>query len=365
MHLQLMRICIILMHTRGDIMKMTLKEISEKTGLSVSVLSRVASGNGYVSEDKRVKAEQALIDYGYHRALPHAIGTHLMDDTILIVAGATGNTYEEIIQHLTAAAHKAGKHVLTAHTHYDSALEEEYLCFAQRLGVYGIVMLSIPEKASTIHLIRECRIPFVLVGRYLSSLPTDTVTQDSYEMGILAAKAFIKAGHTRIGYLGGHMESSITRDKQLGFTDQLRQHNLLLPPEWTAYGRLDYLSGAEYAHTLLSMDDAPTALFVSNDLMAIGLVDVLLRAGVRIPEDLSLICCDRTHSSDTYPIALDRLCVQNSDNFAKDYSATIMRLLNARHKDPSRPRRMVMFDATHLKGTTISAPRASASLLPH
>lgn len=346
-------------------MKTTLKEISQKTGLSLSVLSRVASGNGYVSEDKRAKAQQALHDYGYQRALPHAAGSQLMQDTIVMIAGASGNTYEEIIECLTAAAHKCGKHVFIAHTHYDSTLEEEYLRFAQRLGVYGIVMMSIPEKDSTIRLIRECRIPFVLVGRYIASLPTDTVTQDSYEMGILAAKAFIKAGHTRVGYLGGQMESSITRDKQLGFTDQLRQHNIVLPPEWTAYGRLDYLSGAEYAHTLLAMEDAPTALFISNDLMAIGLIDVLLRAGVRIPEDLSLICCDRTHSSDTYPIALDRLCVQNSEHFARDYIATIMRLLHARHKDPSRPRRMVMFEATHLKGATIASPRASASLLPH
>lgn len=341
-------------------MKPTLKEISEKTGLSVSVLSRVASGNGYVSEDKRRAAEEALQACGYHRPLPHAMGTQLMDDVILVIAGSTGNTYQEIIGALTTIAHKSSKRVLTAHTHYDSALEEEYLRFAQRLGVYGIVMLSIPEKASTIHLIRECKIPFVLAGRYLTSLPTDTVTQDSYEMGILAAREFIHAGHTRIGYLGGHMESSITRDKQLGFTDQLREHNLSLPERWIAYGRLDYQSGAEYAQTLLDMDDAPTALFVSNDLMTIGLIDVLLRAGVRIPEDLSLICCDRTPSSDTYPIALDRLCVKDADA----YVPTIMRLLNARHKDPSRPRRMVMFEAAHLKGKTISAPRVSPSLLP-
>lgn len=340
-------------------MKTTLKEISAKTGLSVSVLSRVASGNGYVSDDKRALAEQALQQYGYRRPLPRTSGAHLMDDVILIIAGATGNTYQDIICALTAAAHKSSKRVLTAHTNYDSALEEEYLRFAQRLGVYGIVMLSIPEKASTIHLIRQCRIPFVLAGRYLTSLPTDTVTQDSYEMGSIAAQEFIRAGHTRIGYLGGHKESSITRDKQLGFTDHLQEHSLALPEKWIAYGRLDYQSGAEYAHTLLAMEDAPTALFVSNDLMTIGLIDVLRRAGVRIPEDLSLICCDKTHSSDTYPIALDRLSIENSDA----YAPTIMRLLNARHKDPSRPHRMVMFEAKHLKGATIAAPRQSASLL--
>lgn len=340
-------------------MKTTLKEISEKTGLSVSVLSRVASGSGYVSADKRARAEQALAEHGYRRAQPHPAGTNLMDDVILIIAGATGNTYQEIICRLTSAAHKASKRVLVAHTDYNPVLEEEYLRLAQRLGVYGLVMLSAPENRSTAHLIRECSIPLVLVARYTSMTSTDIVTQDSYEMGTLACQKFLDAGHTRMGYLGGHRESSITRDKQLGYSDQLKEAGLALAPEWTAYGALDYKSGAQYAQTLLSMEDAPTALFVSNDLMAIGLSDALLNAGVRIPEDLSLICCDKTLPSDTYHLPLDRLYIEWGDTVP-----TIMRLLNARHSDFSRPRRMVTFDTQYLPGSTIAAPRKRASLLP-
>ena len=221
-------------------------------------------------------------------------------------------------------------------------------------------MLSIPEKQSTVHLIRDCKIPFVLSGRYLSSLPTDTVTQDSYEMGTIAAKEFLAAGHTRIGYLGGHFESSITRDKQLGFSDMLREAGVELPPKWISYGALDYQSGADYGRELLKMQDAPTALFVSNDLMAIGLMEVLLSAGLKIPQDLSIICCDRTPASDTYPIKLTRMTVRDAEN----YASTIMRLLNARAKDSSRPRRMVMFEPEFLPGTTVGTPRERAALLP-
>lgn len=340
-------------------MKITLKEISEQTGLSVSVLSRVASGNGYVSEDKRIKAEHALETYGYRRSMPHPAGAQQMDDVILVIAGATGNTYQEIIRRLTSAAHKASKKVLTAHTDYSSALEEEYLRFAQRMGVYGVIMLSAPENRSTSHLIRECTIPIVLVARYTSMTSTDIVTQDSYEMGTLACQKFLAAGHTRLGYLGGHMESSITRDKQLGYADQLVEAGLSLLPEWTAFGALSYQSGAEYARQLLRMDNAPTALFVSNDLMAMGLADTLLDAGVRVPQDLSLICCDKTLASDTYHLALDRMYIDWGETVP-----TVMRLLNARRSDPSRPRRMVTFDTLYLPGETIAAPRERAALLP-
>ena len=341
-------------------MKITLKEISEKTGLSISVLSRVASGSGYVSEDKRVRAEQALEAYNYKRSLPHTSTSPLMDDVILVISGASDGTYQWLIRQLTITAHKHNKRVLIAHTAYNSVLEEEYLRFAQRLGVYGIVMLSIPEKQSTVHLIRDCKIPFVLAGRYLSSLPTDTVTQDSYEMGTIAAKDFLAAGHTRIGYLGGHFESSITRDKQLGFSDMLREAGVELPPKWISYGALDYQSGADYGQELLTIQDAPTALFVSNDLMAIGLMEVLLSAGLKIPQDLSIICCDKTPASDTYPIKLTRMTVRDAEN----YASTIMRLLNARAKDSSRPRRMVMFEPEFLPGTTVGTPRERAALLP-
>lgn len=338
-------------------MRMTLREISARTGLSVSVLSRVASGNGYVSADKRKQAEEALRQYRYSRVLPKSVNEGLMQDIVLVIAGATGNTYQQIISELTLCAHKANRKVLTAHTHYDEAFEAEYLRFAQRVDAYGVVMLSVPESRSMARLLRESRTPIVLVGRYSSMIATDVVSQDSYEMGMLAARKLLRAGHTRVGYLGGHVESSITRDKQQGFVDALKDAGLSLKPEWTLYGELNYASGMISAQQLLEMDDAPTALFVSNDLMAMGLIDRLTAAGRHIPQDLSIICCDKTLSSDTYRIPLDRLYIDWGQT-----ASTVFRLLKAQREEHDLLHRVVLFETEYAEGASIAAPRKKSAL---
>ncbi len=338
-------------------MKVTLSQIARETGLSPAVLSRVVSGNGYVSPAMRQRVQLALEQYGYSRARPHTSAGQRMDNVILIIAGATANTYHDIIREFTISARKISKKVLTVHTNYESEVEEEYLRFAQQMGFYGVVMLSVVETRSMARLIRESGIPVVMMGRYTARTMTDIVTQDSYEMGTMAANYLTQAGHTRLGYLGGHTQSSITQDKQNGYMDQLEYLGVDLPQRWTAYGALDYKSGVAYGKTLLAMDEAPTGLFVSNDLMAMGVIDELSRAGCRVPQDLSVICCDKTLASDTYHLPLNRLYIDWGQA-----SKPALHLLTMRHDDPARPRQLVTFDTQYIVGQTIAAPRGRLSL---
>ena len=337
---------------------MTLSQIARETGLSPAVLSRVVSGNGYVSPDMRKKAQLALEQYGYSRAKPRAHDGQKMDNVILIVTGATSNTYHDIIRQFTISARKASKKVLTVHTNYESEVEEESLRFAQQMGFYGVLMLSVVETRSMARLIRESSIPVVMMGRYTARTVTDIVTQDSYEMGIMAANCLTQAGHTRLGYLGGHAQSSITQDKQSGYEDQLEYLGMELPPRWTAYGALDYQSGAAYGKQLLAMEEAPTGLFVSNDLMAMGVLDELTRAGCRVPEDLSVICCDKTLASDAYHLPLNRLYIDWGEA-----SKPALQLLTLRRDDPARPRQLITFDTQYTGGHTIMEPRQRRRLL--
>lgn len=341
-----------------DGMKVTLSRIAEETGLSPAVLSRVVSGNGYVSPAMREKAQQALEQYGYSRAKPRVNEESRMDNVILIITGATANTYHDVIREFTISARKISKKVLTAHSNYESEVEEKYLRFAQQMGFYGVVMLSVVETRSMARLIRDSGIPVVMMGRYTARTMTDIVTQDSYEMGTMAANYLTRAGHTRLGYLGGHAQSSITQDKQSGYGDQLEYLGVPLSGRWIGYGALDYKSGVAYGRELLAMEEAPTGIFVSNDQMAMGLIDELTRAGCRIPEDLSVICCDRTMTSDIYHLPLNRLYIDWGEA-----TKPAFQLLRLRHDDPARPRQLITFDTQYIPGRTIAAPRQRPGLM--
>ena len=260
---------------------MTLKEIADQSGLSPSTLSRAVTGNGYLSEAKRAEAMRALEAADYFSDSAKRAMRAPMRDVILFISGSTGNVYERVIQSLTTVAARDKIRVLAAHTNYDNQMELQLLRYAERCGCRGVVMSSVGELENTIRFIRTMRVPLVTVARSLPGI-ADAVTQDSYEMGSMAAQFFLDAGHRHLAYLGGPTESSITTDKLHGYRDVIRSYGLSLCEEDIAYGRLNSQSGHEYARQFLSRDSRPTAVFISNDLMAIGFIREITAAGLRV-----------------------------------------------------------------------------------
>ena len=332
---------------------MTLREIAKQCGLSPSTLSRALTGNGYLSPEKREAALRALEQAGYPGRTAKRAMRAPMRDVILVISGSTGNTYEGVIRRLTAVAARERVRVLTAHTNYDNQAELQALRFAERAGCRGVVMASVGELSANISFIRSMRTPVVTVARYLSPAVADAVTQDSYEMGSLAAQYFLEAGHRRVAYLGGQPESSITTDKLQGFRDVLTSRGCALGDGDVAYGTLTCESGRAYARAFLARNPRPTAVFISNDIMAIGFLSEIMANGLSAPKDVSVLCCDRTLASDIF---LPRLC-----RFYIDWNETadtIFRLLQKRREDPSRPRRVLTFDTRYEAGDTLGPPPA-------
>ncbi len=335
-------------------MALSLREIARASGLSTATLSRALSGKGYLSPEMRRKAEDALQNFGYKQPRPRARALSGSGDTLLVITGGLqSGTYIEIIEELSALALQANKHAVTMYTGYDSAREEACLRYAQSHGMWGVVMLSAVETEGIARMLRQVKCPVVLLGRYLPSVPRDIIIQDNYQMGAMAAKRLVQAGHTKIGYLGGHEASSITQDKLTGLMDQLGDMGLSLDPRFLSYGALDYKSGCAYAQRILTMPERPTAVFASNELMAIGVMNTLLRAGYRIPEDMSLICCDRTTACE--------ICYKRLDHMYIDYrqgAQMAMKLISARHLNPTGVYRSITFDPVYEQGQTLAGPAA-------
>ena len=270
-----------------------------------------------------------------------------MKDTVLFISGSTGNVYEGILRSLTRAAAHDKVRVLAANTNYDNQMELQLLRYAERSGCRGVVMSSVGELEKTIGFIRSMRAPLVTVVRSLPGI-ADAVTQDSYEMGSMAAQRFLDAGHRHLAYLGGPRESSLTTDKLHGYGDVIHAYGLELREDDIGYGRLDSDSGHTYALRFLALDPRPTAIFISNDLMAIGFIQEVTAAGLRVPEDVSVLCCDKTLASDIFRPALCRFYIDWEET-----GDVIYNLLKKRRDDPTRPRRILTFDTKYEDGTTL------------
>ncbi|HST71781.1 LacI family DNA-binding transcriptional regulator [Kocuria sp.] len=130
-------------------------------------------------------------------------------------------------------------------------------------------------------------VPFTLVSR--RSPPHRSVTCDDYTGGRLVAEHLVAAGRRTFGLVAGDPRASTSRDRTAGFLDALAGHGLGVDPGQVVTGGFDAPAGSVAAERILARGPLPEAVFAVNDFAAIGALGVLVREGIRIPEDTAVV----------------------------------------------------------------------------
>lgn len=276
-------------------MAVTLKDIAAATGLSISTVSRVASGKGYVSTDAREKAEAAMVELGYeHRTQRRRYVADSSEQVLIMIGGVRSSIASNLVELLSEELFAKGKQPIVGVTGFDPEREVEYLNMAADRRFYGVITLTLTETPAVVRLLKHYTCPIVMLGRYLPMRRVDCLHADYYKMGFDGAEYLISHGHERIAFVGATKTSTISQDKHTGFVDCMRSHGLDVRPDYDLYAkRLDYGDAEGVARRILEMRDRPTALLSSNDI-SVGILDRLLAEGLRIPEELSIFSCENS-----------------------------------------------------------------------
>ena len=275
-------------------LKVTLKKISDETGISCATLSRVLTGNGYVKPETRTAVEAALERYGYKYTPSRKKVASVFKKIVLIICGdITNNVYTSYIAGINSELGKENIKTLICNTDYDSDTEEEYLSYASHSGFAGVIMLNAVETPSLLRLLQSVKCPIVFINRYLRSVNVNIVSVDTYRGGYLATDYLIRNGHRNIAHLCGPENSTTVQNKRRGYEEAMINAGLD-PQKCTAYrGDLHYKSGYDFGRQLIRSNDPTTAVFSDNAVMASGLIDAFFDNGKSIPEDLSVVCADQ------------------------------------------------------------------------
>ncbi len=124
-----------------------------------------------------------------------------------------------------------------------------------------------------------------------------SVHATNYHGSLAAMEYLIGLGHRRIGYIGGRIELESSNRRLLGYRDALTNANIPIDEKLITSGDFTTETGISSSRTLLSLPDRPTAIFASNDQMAMGVFQLAEEMGLRIPEDLSLVGFDNIPES--------------------------------------------------------------------
>ncbi|MBX5457915.1 MAG: LacI family DNA-binding transcriptional regulator [Thermogemmatispora sp.] len=273
----------------------TIYDIARAAGVAKSTVANVLSGKGKVSEATRQRVLYYARELGYRpNLLARNLSQHRTFTVALILPTIANPFYPEIMEAIEHILRQRDYQTLFCNTHGDFALGRQQMERLMSRWVDGyIIMGSSMDIADIAHYFRQ-GVPIVLCDWQENESPSDIpqVTVDFFRAGQLAAEHLLALGHRRIAVIVDEPQQHLRLE---GFRTTLRQAGLELPPDRIALGDSSLESGYAAARQLLSVGQElapPTAIFATNDWMALGAMELVLDRGLRVPEDISIVGLD-------------------------------------------------------------------------
>lgn len=265
------------------------RDVAAAVGVSQATVSRALRNDPNIAEKTRQRVQETAQRLGY---VTNELGRSLKNRATNRVA-FVADLDNPLWPMLVARAHDE----LTSHGYTMTLLAErgdpvEMATYLASGWADGVIITSARLQAQLPEDLSRRGIPFVLVNRTIDGTDADATVADNYGGGRTAAELLVAAGHTRIGALFGPPETSTGRDRENGFRTGLHEAGLTLPKTRVRHGPFDYSFGREALPTMLSGRYRPTALFCSNDIIAIGAINTARDIGLQIPDDLALVGFD-------------------------------------------------------------------------
>ncbi len=264
----------------------TIAYIAESAGVSVPTVSKVLNGKSGVSAEKRALIEELINRHGYRKPS----GSNRSNVVELVFRELESMWAVEIIRGVERAArkHRVGVMVSEFGLH-DSAPGWDDTVSRRPKCVLSVAQLSAAERAE----LTAKGIPFVVFDP-TTELPDDVpfVGATNWSGGRAAARHLIELGHRRIAMIAGPEHVLFCAARLDGYRSALAAAGLPSESRFVVHADLTREGGCSAARTLLALPERPTAIFASNDLQAVGAYQAARDAGLRIPEDLSVVGFD-------------------------------------------------------------------------
>lgn len=277
-------------------MPVTLKDIAEKSGVSVSTVTRVLNDK---AREYRISDETSRLVEKTARKLKYrpnqlARGLRLKKtQTIGLLAPDISNPFfAYITRRIQNIAAEHNYSIVICNTNEDQNIEIEQTQLLLSKGIDGFIIMPVGLSFKHLQNIKKEGVPIVLIDRCFEELPFNSVVIDNYEGAYSAVKHLIEYGHERIGMIQGLPHTYTNNGRVEGYLNALRDHKIKINKNYIIGSDFGKENGYCSAKKLLSFKKPPTALFLSSDLIALGALEAIYEANIRVPDDVSLVAFD-------------------------------------------------------------------------
>ncbi|GJF31060.1 LacI family transcriptional regulator [Kitasatospora sp. NE20-6] len=256
----------------------TMKDVAQAAGVSLMTVSRVISSEPGVSPDTAARVEQAVRRLGYQRNdnARNLRQKNLGTSTIGLVVDDLANPFYALMaRSVEDEAHRRGYVVLVGSTNDEPRREREVIAAFTARQVDGLIIVPTIGSHGFLKPPMDAGTQVVCADRPAKGLDVDTVTVDNRDGAKGAVAHLLGHGHTRIAYLGDRYEIWTQRERYAGYLDALAAHGLHADPDLVRHGLRSHREARAALAGLQALADPPTALFSSNDLITLGVLDGL------------------------------------------------------------------------------------------
>jgi DNA-binding LacI/PurR family transcriptional regulator len=275
----------------------TIRDVAAKAGVNPSTVSRVFSGKAKISEQTQQRVMNAAASLGFQ---PNAIARSLSvrrTNTIAIVVPHIFDGYfddsffPQVMRGLLQAAYPLDFRVLVSGSDSHADVITETFQILRSHQADGIVVLSNRLDVDTVGALAAQGVPFVLIGKPPAHYADITwVDADNEACTAQVVQHLLQLGHRRIAFVGGDPDVAVTGERLRGYQQTMAAAGQSRCEPWIHYGYFAEIGGYHAVERMLPLaQEAPTAYYAANDLMAVGILRALREHQIAVPQQVSVI----------------------------------------------------------------------------
>ncbi|MCR8642717.1 LacI family transcriptional regulator [Paenibacillus sp. N1-5-1-14] len=275
-------------------MSITIKDIAKIANVSITTVSLILNNKCHNIGEETIKRVRSIIEE--HNYRPNALARGLITSktrTIgLLVPNITNQFFAEITKGVEDGLSEHGYNVFLCNSYNDIDKEKQYIRVLKEQRVEGVILSSTNTVTQDYYsYLKEQGVAFVLLDRHASEPLNNGIIVDDRKGGFLAAQHLLELGHRKIGCLVESTGLCNIDERLHGYKDALAQYGVPYEEKFVVSGELTIEGGCQAAIKLIE-EQIVTAIFATNDLMAIGVYEAAIQLGKRIPEDISVVGFD-------------------------------------------------------------------------
>ncbi|MBM7693441.1 DNA-binding LacI/PurR family transcriptional regulator [Peribacillus deserti] len=281
-------------------MAITIKDIAREAKVAPSTVSRVIADNPKITEKTKKKVRKVMEQMGYY---PNFHARNLANRAtksigiVMPISARKGNNtfqnpfFQDVIKGISSFAHSEDYSLYITTGETDEEIYSDVMKMVKGKRVDGIILLYSRESDPVLEFLTDNSFPFVLVGKPPEDVRKNItyVDNDNYAVSRELTQFLLSLGHERIAFIGGHEKLIVTKNRLAGFLDTLALSKISVPAEYVKHTDFIMDGGKKSISELLALKVPPTAIFVTDDVLALGILNALHEKGISVPDEMNVV----------------------------------------------------------------------------